>query len=322
MKKKERSLIGVVKTNTPIALYKVFRLVILICLSYIVLYPVLTMLVQSITLSDDLYNSSHLWIPDNPTFTNYTKVLEHFPYWKHLIITLEIVAVCTVSQMVVCSLVGYGLARYKFPGNAIIFIAVLSTIIVPVQTAQIPMYNTYRHFDFMGLSGLLSSLFGTPAEVNLISTNWVYYLPSMLGVGLNSGLFIFLFRQFFKGLPRDLEEAAWVDGCGAFRTFLRIIVPSTVPVFVTVGLLSSVFYWNDTLIGRMFMGYGERMPLMLYVEAYRDPHGEYPLLRQEPAQFRVETYVILVMTIAPLILLYIIGQRFFNECLDRSGIKG
>ncbi len=301
--------------------YKAFRLLLLVGISYVVLYPILSMLLQSITIPNDVFSSSHVWIPQNPTFTNYTNVMKYFRYGEHAMITLRIVAICTAFQLAICSLTGYGLARYKFKGSGVVFMIVILSIIVPAQIAQIPMYLDYQKFDFFGIGSLIGLFTGEAVTVNLLNTNWVYYLPSAFGMGLSSGLFIFIFRQFFKGLPHDLEEAARVDGCGALQTFVRVMIPNTVPVFVTVALLSTIFYWNDTTIGRMFMSSSEKYPLMLYVETGRATEAAW--MRGDSYQkFQFETYVVLLITVAPLVLVYIFCQRFFTECIDRSGIKG
>ncbi len=303
-------------------LYKVFRLVILLGLSYLMLHPVLTMISLSITTADDLFGSS-VWIPSRPTFTNFSNLLVYFDYAKHAFVSLRAAFFGTIIQLTVCSLVGYGLARYRFKGNGLVFAMVLTTIIVPVQTAQIPLYLEYRAFDFFGIGKLIGMITGTPLTVNLVSTNWVYYLPAMFGVGLRSGLYIFLFRQFFKGLPKDLEEAGQVDGCNPIKIFIRIVLPNTKPVFVTVALLSFVYYWNDMVIGGMLLNTTDAMPIMVYLNSFdtvrrqvEDATGE--LLNENI----VECFAAVLMTVSPLTIVYIICQKFFVECMDRSGIKG
>ncbi len=305
-----------------LSLYRCLRLFMLIGISYVVLYPILSMVLQSITMPDDALSGTHVWMPDNPTFRNYRVVMSYFKYSEHLTITLEIVLVCTFFQLLICSLVGYGLARFKFKGNGIVFALVLATIILPIQTAQIPMYLDFLKFDFFGIGSLVGLVSGKPITVNLLNTKWVYFLPSMFGVGLNSGLYIFLFRQFFKGIPKDLEDAGRVDGCNPLQTFLRVVAPNTLPVFVTVALLSTIFYWNDTLIGRMFLNSAENRTLMLYVETSRDANDAWMIRNASRAEYAAEGYVIMLITVVPLVLVYIGCQKFFTECMDRSGIKG
>lgn len=307
--------------HSATALYRLFRLFLLLGISYIVLYPIITMLLESLTTPSDLFSSSHMWIPDHPTFENYRTWTGYFAYAKHAKITLEISVISTALQLIVCSLTGYGLARYRFRGNFLVFIMVILTIIVPIQTAQIPQYQDYQRFDFFGLGRLIGLFTGKPLTVNLLGTNWVVFIPAMLGVGVNAGLYIFLFRQFFKGLPSELEDAGRIDGCNALQTFLRVMAPNTIPVFVTVALLSMIFYWNDTLISNMYLNLDDAMPLMLYVEKMTDPQVA-SALGLSPEQYKAQTYVSLLTAVSPLTLVYIFCQNFFTACIDRSGIKG
>ncbi len=305
----------------PALLFKVFRLVLLVGISYYVLFPVLSMLIKSITLPDDMYNESHVWVPDNPTLTNFGSVLKFFKYKEHAWITLQIAVGGTALQLISCSLAGYGLARHNFKGNGLVFLMVVFTIIFPLEALMLPMNLEYRNFDFFGIGSLIGLFTGTPLTVNLLQTRWVYYVPAICGVGLNSGLYIFIFRQFFKGLPSSLEDAARVDGCNSFQTFLRVMVPNTTPVFVTVTLLSMVFYWNDTTIANLLHGLTDRSPLMLYLRQVIN-YDTALNMRMNGVQYFSTYYTALLMVVAPMMIFYIILQKFFNESMDRSGIKG
>ncbi len=302
---------------------KLFGFFLLLGIAYVALYPILTMFLNTFSKASDIFSAKHTWIPDNPTFDNYIELFKWFKYWDHAWITIQIVVISTLLQLVICSMTGYGLARYKFKGNVIVFMMMLITIVVPMKTAQIPMYLDYRFFNFFGIGDLVGKITGTPLETNLLNTHWVYYLPAALGVGLNAGLFTFMFRQFFKSMPKDLEDAGRVDGCNALQVFLRIIVPNTIPVFVTVALLSCVFYWNDTDVAGMFLNLPERSPLMLYAKQASNDFGLFwQTLKLSAEQYRTNCYVIMLTSVAPLVLVYIVGQKFFTECMDRSGIKG
>ncbi|MBO5197127.1 MAG: carbohydrate ABC transporter permease [Lachnospiraceae bacterium] len=300
-------------------LYKVFRLLLLIGLSYIVIYPILSLFLGSITLPEDLMDESRAWLPKNPTFTNYVNSFSYFKFFKHAGITLQIAGISTLIQLIVCSLIGYGLARYSFVGNSFLFGCVVFTIIMPIQTALLPMYLDYMQFDFFGIGQLIGVFTGTPYTVNLTGTKWVYYLPAIFGVGFNSGLFIFLFRQFFKGMPKDLEDAGKVDGCNPFMIYLRIMVPNTKPVFVTVALLSYIYYWNDTTLSNIMMMGTNDKPRMLYVKSLM---ASAVIRHRDAIRVMAENQAIALMCVAPLLLLFIIGQRFFIESMDRTGIKG
>ena len=303
----------------PPLLFKIFRYALLIGVSYVAVYPVLRFLSTSLTFVDDYMGGNVEWIPNNPTLQNYFATSRYFHYWEYAGLTVQIALGSTIIQMIICSLVGYGLARYPFKGNMIVFFCVIATIIVPLQTVQIPLYVYYRHFDFMGIGSLIGLFTGKPVTVNILNTIWTYIVPALFGVGLNSGLFIFLFRQFFKGMPTDLEDAGRVDGCNSFMVYVRIMVPNVTPVFATVGLLSTIYYWNDYVLAEMFMGSSVNAPMMLAISRL---DALIFALNEGIAEYTLGKHAILLMATAPLMLVFLFCQKFFVECMDRSGIKG
>lgn len=298
--------------------YRFFCLITLMGLSYIFLYPVIRTLTLSLALPTDLDYQSFLWVPINPTFTNYVNMKIYLEFFYHFWISVRRTVVFTIIQLVICSMVGYGLARFKFPGKNLLFALVIITIITPITTNSLPLYLDFRFFDFGGIGSLIGKLTGRALEVNLVDTDWVYYIPALFGVGLNSGLFIFTFRQSFMGMPKDLEDAAKVDGCNAFAVFARIFVPNVLPVFVTVGLLSMVFCWNDSSVSNIFIISNEKKTLINKILDMT-----YSINSGYTFSFQTVVYAALVLSAhAPLVLVYIVGQKFFVESMDRSGIKG
>lgn len=296
-------------------LYKVFRFVFLLGISYIMLYSVLKLISEAFAVQSDYDMQIYEWIPEKLTFTNFQLALHNFPYLEKLKITIFISGVSTIIQLLICSFAGYGLAKFPFKGNGIVFGMVIMVIVFPVSSYYIPLYLEYRFFNFFGIGELLGLFLGKPLTANLLNTYWVYFLPALFGMGLSSGLFIFIFRQFFKGIPKELEEAARVDGCNALSTYFRIVIPNAVPVFVTVALLSMIFYWNDNSIGDLFMSNLEKSPIISFI-------GNFKFISWSDIGSEMQMKAALLMAIAPMIILFIIGQKFFIECLDRSGIKG
>ena len=299
--------------------YNIFRYALLIGVSYVAVFPIIKMLSASLTIAEDYYAGIAEYIPPRPTFINYKNVQEYFNFFDCIKVTLIIALSCTAVSVFVSSLVGYGLGRYKFKGNALIYAAVLFTVIMPIQTAQIPLYYSYRWFDFFGIGKIIGLITGTDFTVNLLPNLGRFLVPALFGVGLKAGIFIFLFRQFFAGMPKDLEEAAKLDGCNPFMIYLKVMIPNIIPVLVTVILLSIIYYWNDTLVSGMAnlkMG----STLMLEVEkliVLREGKGDVSEMTRQ-----VEYYSVMLMTILPLTIAYIFGQKFFVECMDRSGSKG
>lgn len=316
-----RNLINPKSIINPVAslAYKLFRYVLLLGVSYVAVFPIIKMLTASITVPEDYFAGATNFIPNSPTFENFVNSQVYFKYFKHLKVTLQIALPSTVISVFICSLVGYGLGRYKFKGSNIVYAAVLFTIIMPIQTAQIPLTYYYRWFDFFSIGKLIGLFTGEPLTVNLLNNLGRFLIPALFGVGLNAGIFIFLFRQFFAEMPRDLEEAAKLDGCSPFKIYWKVMIPNIIPVLVTVILLSVIYYWNDSLVaGMSTLSIGS--PLMVEIEKLVDMRvgvAQLTLMRRE-----VEYYSILLSAVLPLIAVFIFCQKFFVECMDRSGSKG
>ena len=307
--------------GTPLGsfLYKLFRFVLLLGVSYLALYPIIKMVSASLTIADDYQNGVSNFIPENPTFENFKNFKNYFNYFKHAKVTIVITVCSTLVSVFMCSLIGYGLGRYKFKGSALVYGAVLFTIIMPIQTAQIPLTYYYRWFDFFSIGKLVGLFTGKDLTVNILTNMGSFLVPALFGVGLKAGIFIFLFRQFFAGLPRDLEEAAKLDGCNPFKIYWKVMLPNIIPVLVTVLLLSAIYYWNDTIVTSMAkLDIGT--PLMVEVEKLITFNvGIEELTR---ARRSVEFNAILLIVVLPLVALFTFCQKFFVESMDRSGSKG
>lgn len=299
--------------------YKIFRYALLLGVSYIAIFPLIKMASTALSLAEDNFNGVSGYVPENPTFQNFINCQQYFDFFKHAKVTVLISVTSTIVSVFVCSLIGYGLGRYKFKGCNLVYAAVLFTVIMPIQTAQIPLVYYYRWFDFFGIGKLVGLFTGEPLTVNLLTNLGCFLVPAVCGVGLKAGIFIFLFRQFFAGMPRDLEEAAKLDGCSPFKIYWKVMIPNIIPVLVTVILLSVVYYWNDTLVtGMAQLDMGST--LMVEVEKLiimKEGKGDVSEMTRQ-----VEYYSIMMMAVLPMIIAYIFGQRFFVECMDRSGSKG
>lgn len=299
--------------------YNIFRYLLLLGVSYVAIFPIIKMVSAALTTAEDYYAGASEYIPPVPTFQNFVNVQSYFHFMDCIKVTLIVTISCTLLSVFICSLVGYGLGRYKFKGSNVVYAAVLFTIIMPIQTAQIPLTYYYRWFDFFSIGKLIGLFTGTDLTVNLLPNLGRLLVPALFGVGLKAGIFIFLFRQFFAGMPKDLEEAAKLDGCSPFKIYWKVMIPNIIPVLVTVLLLSVIYYWNDTLVtGMSNLNIGST--LMLEVEkliTLRQGSDEISAMTMQ-----VEYYSILFLAVLPLIVAFIFGQKFFVECMDRSGSKG
>ena len=179
---------------------KILRAVFLFCMCFVVLYPLLYMLSVSLREARDLYDPTVIWIPKHWTLSNYRSVIEIMDYGKLLWKTVMLSAVSTLLNVGICAVVGYGFARFRFRCKSLLFGLVIFTIIVPPQNVAIPLFIQYYSFDFLGLGQIGRLIAGDAFTVNLLNTPLTFYLPAAFGMGIRSGLFIYIFRQFFRGI--------------------------------------------------------------------------------------------------------------------------
>ena len=226
-------------------LTKILRYVILVAIGYIVLYPLFYMLSSAFRTRDSFYDPSIVWITSEVTIENFKLAIEIMHFWSALLNTIVYELIAAAIQICSCSLVAYGLARFEFKEKKILIFFMFLLILVPSQIMMLPIVTNYSNLDFLGIFGLIDSLTGVDLRVNILNSVWTFYLPALLGVGIRSGIIIYIYIQFFKGLPKELEEAAWIDGAGPLKTYLRIALPSSGVVIMTVTVFSMIWHWND-----------------------------------------------------------------------------
>jgi multiple sugar transport system permease protein len=311
------------KTILDIA-YKICRAVLLFGLCFLIVQPLLDKLSVSFMEQQDLYDSTVVSIPRHFTLWNYKLAGELLEFWPALLQTMIIMLVSSVLQVSACTMAGYGFARYKFPLKNFWFMCVMLIIVVPPQTIMASLYLNFRFFDIFGLLRLIT---GEPA--NLLDSAACYWLLSATGMGLKSGLYIFMLRQYFRGMPKELEEAAWVDGCGRFKTFIRIMLPDATPMLTSCFLFSFVWQWTDSFYSTLFLsnykilsvglsGIADR--LGAWWAAMNSSAGAvYTVAPMGYTQAIIATGMLICL--APLVLLYLVAQKAFVESLSQTGIK-
>ncbi|MCX8067662.1 MAG: carbohydrate ABC transporter permease [Anaerolineae bacterium] len=277
----------------------------LTAIGFVYLYPLLFMLVTSLKSPTDLLNPMVQWVPTELYFGNYVKAFRVLNYPSTLLASVLVSVVPSVLQTIVCSIVGYGLARYQFPGKPLLFALILATFIIPPQNTVIPQMLTYRQL------GLLGSL-------------WSLVLPALGGQGFRSAIFILIFYQTFISLPKVLEEAARIDGASEARVFFQIAVPTALPAYIVSVIFSIVWYWNETYLTFVFLEGGiQTLPMQLskFVQAYQNlyPPGTVNIFdRLNEAIKLAGTF----LNILPLLVMYFVLQRWFVESVERTGITG
>lgn len=302
--------------------YSVFRLAFLISVGFVVIYPLFYMIITSMQSKYAFLNSTRVWIPsDFDIVNNYKMALSCLDYQKSFLSTLKNGVVSAIMQVISCSVAAYGFARFEFKGKKLKSALLLLTIILPDMMLLIPRMANYSKLDFLGLFGLLNQLTGIDLRINVLNSAWAFWIPSMLGVGLKSGILIYIYIQFFKGLPRELEEAAWVDGSGPIKTFVSIAIPSSGVVIVTVTLFSLIWHWNDFLLSGMYLTENYPLAYMLNNLETAIQNKGYYLVPTQPESMAF-AMAACVLFVTPMLIVYIILQRWFIESIDRIGITG
>ena len=293
------------------------RYLFLIAIGYVLLYPFLFMVSKSVQAPTDVYNPMVQWIPRNFSLSGFKVAIEVLDIPSSMFASLYYEIVSALLEIVSCAVAAYGLARFKFKGRNLLMGAVILNIFVPVNMIIIPIFVNFSHLDFMGILGFISKLIGTEIRPNLINTPFAFWFPSIFGVGLKGGLFVYIYTRFFMGLPKELEEAAWVDGSGPLKTFMKIIVPSSGPAFVSVSLLAIVWHWNDYFLPQMYLS--ENYPLSVSLANIWDNMNN-----QTFVQFNAVTVVIsgCLISIIPLLIFYMVIQKKFVASITTSGIVG
>ena len=310
------------KKTLPAVLTSVFRMVMLIAIGYVIIYPLLYMVVTSLVSRNGFFNSSRVWIPESisPLF-NYKTAWELLDYTVSFFATLKYEIVSALIEVAACAVTAYGFARFKFKGKSLLLGVLFLTILVPDMLVIIPRMANYSKFDPLGILELIHKLTGTDLRPSLLGSVAAFYLPSLFSMGLRSGIIIFIYMQFFSSFPKELEEAAWIDGAGPIRTFLKIAVPSSGVVITTVVVFSLIWHWNDYLLCAMYLN--DEYPLAMALNMLPTnltTMGYY--LNPETPETLAFQMAGCVLFVAPMLLLYMILQRRFIESIDRVGITG
>ncbi len=308
------------KSVIQAGVWALFRTVLLIGISFVIVVPLLNRMSSALMSIEDVYDQSVRWIPRNPTLGNFKLMWEHMNYVQAFGRSFFLAFMTSALHLVSSTMVGYGLARFKFRGNGLIFACAILTLLVPPQLIMIPMYLNFRFFDLLG---------ALKQPINLMGTYWPFILMGITANGFRCGLYIFINRQFFRGLPKELEEAAYIDGAGIFKTFWTIMIPSAIPSLVTTFLFSFVWQWNDYLYVTTFMAGHSFLPLELEAAQPRI-HRAISAADQFAASsgfldnhfYSLINNAGMILIIAPLLIMYLFLQRYFVESVERTGIVG
>ena len=307
----------------------VFKFLFLLGISYVILFPFYSKIASSFMSPEDFVDVTVRLIPRHPTLGTYKAIFLDNDYIEAFLNTLLLSGSCALLQTFVCCVVGSGFAKFKFKFNSLLFLLVVFTMVVPHSTLQLSMFMKFRYFDIgFGSLGIINFLGGglidsiailEDTSLNLINTYWPLILLSCTGLAFKNGLYIFMLRQFFKGVPDELEESAYLDGSGVFRTFIQIILPLSVPMLITVFMFAFSWQWTDNYYTTVF--YTTTGPTLM-PDIVKVPKSLDTAYAGENMYIAAIRNTCGIMILLPLIILYSFLQRYIIQGIERSGITG
>ena len=304
----------------------VLRTFILIGLCFVILLPIFEKLSAAFRHPVDISDPQVVWIPARISTLNFYVAAKILNYRVSLWNTFVMSTLCMIIQIIATAIAGYSFARLKFKGNGIIFLIIIFTLIVPNEALDRSRTWIMNENTFLGIK-----LIGNPLSM---------YIMCAFGQGIRSAIFIFLFRQFFKGIPIELEESAQVDGAGVIRTFWSVMLPNARGAIVTVGLFAFVWQWNDSYFGNL-LKYTSEANSLLAVKLANGTEGLRTVIETmrmandstlisfvatgvvvDPTFIALIANTAALMIMAPLLIGYFFVQRLFVESIERTGIVG
>ncbi len=281
----------------------IFRLFLLIGIAFVVIQPFITMIIQSIKDPVDYRDSTVVNVPRNVSLLIYKAIFTDGAYLKFFFKSLGLSLGVAVLQTLSCCLVGYGLAKFKFRGAKLIFFFVILTLVVPHGTLQAAIYYYF-------------------SKLNLLNSIVPLLLLSATALAFKNGLYIFLLRQFFRGVPDELEESAYLDGANTFRTFVQVILPISVPMMITVFLFSFCWQWTDDFYLNLFFISTPKPEFMAFITQKELTSLVVTATQAGVAFETAERYAFGLMACIPLIILFLFCQKYLVQGIERSGIVG
>jgi multiple sugar transport system permease protein len=276
------------KKKSSAVLRRVLLYIVLILIAVIMVVPFLWMLSTSLKTQYDAVKIPPVWIPDPPQWENYVKLFTEQPMFQFMLNTIKIVFFVVLGQLFFSSLAAYSFARISFKGRNVMFFFYIATLMVPGQVTMIPTYLMF-------------------AKAGLTDNHLALILPAFF-----SAFGVFLLRQFFMSLPRELEEAAEIDGCNPFMTYWRIMLPLVVPAMLTLGVFTLMNTWNDYMGPLIYLSSPEKYTMTLGIAYFKGVYTTQWNLVMAGS----------IVSVVPILIAYLCAQKYFIEGIAFSGVKG
>ena len=329
-------------------IWYVFRLLLLIGIAFVILKPFYTIVMRSLMAPENFVDTTVVNVPRSFSVAIYKSIIVDLGYFKVFFLTLALSLACAVLQTISCALIGYGVAKFKFKGSKLIFLLVVLTLAIPHGTMQSAIFYRFQHLDVFGIFNFLAGgartgiagIDAVLAKIKILPDSFVggistiksvvpIILLSATGLAFKNGLYVFMLRQFFRGVPDELEESAYLDGANTLRTFVQVILPLSIPMLITVFLFAFCWQWTDDFYIPLFF-MGNRPALITYLPSFQSVPASLVALFKEATSMsytgtsypQAITYGCGLMACAPLIILYLFCQRYLVQGIERSGIVG
>lgn len=236
-----------------------------------------------------VYEIPPRWFPSNPTLNNFADVFKQVPFDRFMWNSLKVAGAITIGQLVICSTGAFAFARLRFPGRDLIFMVILSGLMIPLQVTIVPLFILMRELDFY-------------------NTHWALILPP-----LANPFGVFLLRQYIMSIPKELDEAARIDGASIFTIYWRIILPLISPALVTLAILAFVFWWNDFFFPLIMINSPDLQTLPVGLTLLRGRYDAGSLATVAAG---------ITMAIIPVVIVFMLLQRNIIKSIATSGLKG
>ncbi len=295
----------------------VLRYAFLIAFSYILLYPIIYLLTHSFRAPVDVGDPTILWVPKNLSWDPLIEAIGLMNLPTSLWSTIKLELVSAAISTLTCGVAAYGMSRFDFKGRKLLNFILILTILVPAAIVIIPNYLNFFEFNPFGVVSLYELIFGKLplGSTSLLGTVWTFWLPALTGTGIRAGFYIYIYMQFYKGLPKELEEAAWVDGCGPWKTYLSIVVPSSGTSILTVSMLAIIWHWNDYYNALMYFQSDYTMAVELNTILQKALQNSIKLTSDAPL-------TACLMFLLPVLIMYLVLQKKFISSIASTGIVG
>ena len=267
---------------------KLLTYIILLAIAVIFILPLYWIIITSFKFEGDIFLIPPQFLPNPVSWSNYPELLGRQNYLLYSLNSLKIASIGTFGVLLSCSMAAFAFARLKFPGSKIIFAILISTMMIPIQVTLIPQFLIFN-------------------AIGLVGTHWALIVPDFLARAIG----VFLIRQFFLTVPKELEEAARIDGCSNFGIYTRIFLPIAKPTLAALAIFSFMDQWNDLLRPVIYLTEASQRTLTMALAMFIDPYIAKWTLFMSGA----------ILSMLPLLLIYIFAQRYFVKGMVTSGLK-